>query len=135
MSHCLKGKINWVNFFFTVNFSEGQLIYGNGSLFAWLTMTTNDNCSLSLGTLCMIFTILLTFLQIHNFCNFVPNRHPELALKTSILVPKVAYDLPEFKIRPKDQIGTIHTWSINHMCITIFAQKMSVESWKSYIVL
>ena len=50
------------------------------------------------------------------------------------MVPKVAYDLPEFKIRPKDQIGTIHTWSINHMCITIFAQKMSVESWKSYIV-
>ena len=35
-----------------------------------------------------------------HFCNFVPKRHLELALKTDILVPKVAYDLPEFKIRP-----------------------------------
>ena len=26
--------------------------------------------------------------------------HPELALKTGILVPKVAYDLLEFKIKP-----------------------------------
>ena len=33
------------------------------------------------------------------FC--VPKRHPELvALKTGILVPKVAYDLPKFKISP-----------------------------------
>ena len=36
----------------------------------------------------------------HHFCHFVPKRHPELALKTSILVPKVAYDVPDFKIRP-----------------------------------
>ena len=41
------------------------------------------------------------FCKIHHFCHFVPQqRHPELALKTFILVPKVAYDLPEFKIRP-----------------------------------
>ena len=34
--------------------------------------------------------------------SFLPfcTRLPELALKTGILVPKVAYDLPEFKIRP-----------------------------------
>ena len=32
------------------------------------------------------------------FCT--QNRHPELSIKTGILVPKVAYDLPEFKIRP-----------------------------------
>ena len=35
------------------------------------------------------------------FCT--PKRRPELALKTGILVPKVAYDLPEFKIRPGDR--------------------------------
>ena len=32
------------------------------------------------------------------------------ALKTGILVPKVAYDLPEFKIRYK-----VHTWSISYV--------------------
>jgi hypothetical protein len=36
-----------------------------------------------------------------SFLQFVPKiRHPELALKTGILVPKVEYDLLEFKIRP-----------------------------------
>ena len=36
------------------------------------------------------------------FLSFLPKMHPELALKTGILVPKVAYDqdLPEFKSRP-----------------------------------
>ena len=29
--------------------------------------------------------------------------HPELALKPGILVPKVACDLPEFKIRPRPE--------------------------------
>ena len=46
---------------------------------------------------------------IHHFCHFVPKRHPELALKTGILMPKVAYNLPEFKIRPTDHIAIIHT--------------------------
>ena len=53
-----------------------------------------------IDALCTIFTILLTFLKIRHFCYFVPKRHTELALKIGILVPKVAYDLPEFKIRP-----------------------------------
>ena len=40
------------------------------------------------------------FFYIHHFCHFVPKRYPELALKTGILVPNVAYDLLEFKVRP-----------------------------------
>ena len=39
-----------------------------------------------------------------SFLNFVPKMHPE-----HILVPKVAYDLPEFKIRPRYHIAIIHT--------------------------
>ena len=39
---------------------------------------------------------------------------PKLALKTVILVPKVANDLPEFKIRPWDHIAIIYTWSTEH---------------------
>ena len=34
----------------------------------------------------------------------------KLDLKTGILVPKVVYDLTEFKIRPWDHIAIIHTW-------------------------
>ena len=52
-------------------------------------------------TLCTIFTILLTFFKIYYCCHFVPKSHHELALKPgSILVPKVAYDLPKVEIRP-----------------------------------
>ena len=58
-----------------------------------------------------------------SFFHFVPKSHPKLALKTGIWVPKFAYDLPEFKIRPWDNIAIIHTWSMEHMCITIFAKK------------
>ena len=54
-----------------------------------------------------------TFLQ---FCT-------QKALKTGILVPKVAYDLPEFKIRPWYHRAIIHNWSMEHMCIARFAQK------------
>ena len=71
---------------------------------------------------CMIFTILLTrltFLLIHHFVS--QKRLPELALKTGILVPKVAHDLPKFKIRPLD-----HSYNTNlkpFKCITRFAKK------------
>ena len=35
--------------------------------------------------------------------SFLPfcTQNPELALKIGILVPKVTYDLPKFKIRPE----------------------------------
>ena len=68
------------------------------------------------------------------FCHFVLERHPELALKTDIVVPKVAYDLPKFKIGLWYNIAIIHTWSMEHICITRFAKKMSVELWTSYKV-
>ena len=35
-----------------------------------------------------------------SFLPFCTQKAPELALNTGIFVPKVAYDLPEFKIRP-----------------------------------
>ena len=47
-------------------------------------------------------------------------RFPELALNTGILVPKVAYNLPELKIMPRDHIAITH---MEHMCITRFAKK------------
>ena len=72
-----------------------------------------DNWFGATNALCTIFTILLAILG--QYCNAQmlhssgvyysymvsgPNyefrRHPELALKTGILVPKVVYDLPEF---------------------------------------
>ena len=44
-----------------------------------------------------------------SFLPFCTQNNPELALKTGIFVPKVTYDLPEFKIRPQDHIAIIHT--------------------------
>ena len=58
-----------------------------------------------------------------SFCSQRAHCDTELALKTGILVPKVGYDPSEFKISPWDHIAIIDTWSIEHMCITRFAQK------------
>ena len=44
-----------------------------------------------------------------SFLPFCTQKAPKGTLKTGILVPKVAHDLPKFKIRSQDQISIIHT--------------------------
>ena len=58
-----------------------------------------------------------------SFLPFCTQKAPWISSKKGILVPKVAYDLPEFKIRLLDHIAIIHAWSMEHMCIKRFAQK------------
>ena len=69
------------------------------------------------------------------FAFLYPKSYPVLALNTGILVPYFAYDLPEFKIRPWDHIGSYNT-HLKHGAFVHYeiCPKMSEKSWKSYIV-